>query len=157
MPNCRVLHVALFEPEIAPNAGSVGRTCLAAGAALHLIRPLGFRLQGRDLRRAGMDYWDDVDRTVHASYAAFQASFAAAYAADRVFGFSTRGTRSHWDTAFRDGDVLLFGPESRGLPDAVLAPVTPVRIPVQPEARSLNLAVAVGIAVFEAKRPGAAG
>ena len=66
-----MLHVALFEPEIAPNAGSAARTCLAAGASLHLIRPLGFRLQSRDLLRAGMDYWDDVDRIVHPSYAAF--------------------------------------------------------------------------------------
>lgn len=148
-----MLHVALLEPEIAPNAGSAARTCLAAGAALHLIRPLGFRLQGRELRRAGMDYWDEVERHVHPSYAAFRATFAPQYAAGRVFGFSTRGTSSHWETRFRDGDVLLFGPESRGLPDAVLAEVTPVRIPLEPAARSLNLAVAVGIAVFEAKRP----
>ena len=147
-----MLHVALFEPEIAPNAGSVARTCLAAGAVLHLIRPLGFRLQSRDLLRAGMDYWEAVERTVHPSYAAFRTSFADAYEARRVFGFSTRGTRSHWATAFRDGDLLLFGPESRGLPEEVLAEVMPVRIPLQPAARSLNLAVAVGIAVFEARR-----
>ena len=147
-----MLHVVLFEPEIAPNAGSVARTCLAAGAALHLIRPLGFRLHSRDLKRAGMDYWDLVEPTVHPSYAEFQRAFAAAYAGRRVFGFSTRGTRSHWETSFGDGDVLLFGPESRGLPDAVLGDVTAVRIPLQPSARSLNLAVAVGVAVFEARR-----
>ena len=157
MPHCRVLHVALFEPEIAPNAGSVARTCLAAGAALHLIRPLGFRLHSRDVRRAGMDYWDDVPRTVHASYGAFRTSFGAAYDARRVFGFTTRGLQTHGETRFQDGDVLMFGPESRGLPAAVLSEVTSVRIPLEPSARSLNLAVAVGIAVFVARQDVLAG
>lgn len=147
-----MLHVALFEPEIAPNTGSVARTCLAAGASLHLIRPLGFRLSDRKLARAGMDYWDRVDPTVHASYEAFRAAFAHAYGTGRVFGFTTRGERTHWETAFVDGAVLLFGPESRGLPDAVLGEVAPVRIPMQPGARSLNVAVAVGVALFEATR-----
>lgn len=147
-----MLHIALFEPEIAPNTGSVARTCLAAGASLHLIRPLGFRLSDRQLARAGMDYWDRVDRTVHASYEAFQAAFEHAYDAGRVFGFTTRGERTHWETIFADGDVLLFGPESRGLPDAVLDEVVPVRIPMERSTRSLNVAVAVGIGLFEATR-----
>lgn len=147
-----VLHVALFEPEIAPNAGSAARTCLAAGAALHLIRPLGFRLHDSALARAGMDYWERADVRVHDSYAAFVTHARDAYARRRVFGLTTRGARTHYETSFADGDVLLFGPESRGLPAAVLAEIQTVRIPMHPEARSLNLAVAVGITVFEAQR-----
>lgn len=144
--------MVLFEPEIAPNTGSVARTCLAAGAQLHLVRPLGFRLHDAALARAGMDYWERADVRIHDSYPAFVAEFATAYAQRRVFGFTTRATDTHWDTEFWDGDVLLFGPESRGLPAAVLAEIHAVRIPMQPGARSLNLAVSVGIAVYEANR-----
>lgn len=147
-----MLHVALLEPEIAPNVGSAARTCLAAGAALHLIRPLGFRLTDAALARAGMDYWDRADVRVHASYGAFVTACEDAYRRTRVFGFTTRAQARHDATAFHDGDVLLFGPESRGLPAAVLADVEPVRIEMEPGARSINLAVAVGVGVFEARR-----
>lgn len=147
-----MLHVALFEPEIAPNAGNVARTCVSAGAALHLIRPFGFRLHDTALARAGMDYWDRADIRIHDSYASFVGHAADAYGRQRVFGLTTKGDRTHYETSFEDGDVLLFGPESRGLPPAVLAEMQPTRIPMNAEARSLNLAVAVGIAVYEAKR-----
>lgn len=148
-----MVHVALLEPEIAPNAGSVARTCLATGATLHLIRPLGFRLDDASLARAGMDYWDRAEIRIHESYARFVERHAAAYGAGRVHGFTSRADVRHSLVAYLPGDILLFGPESRGLPDEILREVGPVRIPMRPEARSLNLAVAVAIGVYEALRP----
>lgn len=147
-----VLHVALLEPEIAPNTGSVARTCLAAGAALHLIRPLGFRLTDARLRRSGMDYWDALGVTVHAGWAVFEEAFAAHFEAGRAFALSTRADGTLAEASFAADDLLLFGPESRGLPPEVLARARPVRIPMTPEARSLNLAVAVAVTVYEAWR-----
>ena len=143
--------VALVEPEIPPNTGNIARLCAATGTPLHLIEPLGFRLTDKHLRRAGLDYWDAVDLTRHASYAAFEQALAPA----RCFLFSTRGTRLYSEVAYRPGDVLVFGSESRGLPDALLAahPAEVVGIPVQADrVRSLNLANAVAIALYEALR-----
>lgn len=147
-----MLHVALFEPEIAGNVGNVARTCVASGAELHLIRPYGFRLTDEAVRRAGMDYWHDTVLTQHASFGAFQAAFAEAFTAGRVFAFTTKATGAYTDVTYRDGDILLFGPESRGLPEPVRKLCTSVRVPMQPSARSLNLAVSVGIGVYEAWR-----
>jgi tRNA (cytidine/uridine-2'-O-)-methyltransferase len=144
------LHVVLLEPEIAANTGSIGRTCVAAGAMLWLVRPLGFRLDDRSLRRAGLDYWphlawklvDGLDEVV------------AALGRDRLWSFSTKATCTYTDVRYQPGDALVFGPESRGLPARWLAerPDRAVRIPIRPEARCLNLANAVAIAVFEVVR-----
>ncbi len=147
-----MLHVALLEPEIAGNVGNIARTCVAVGAELHLIRPYGFRLTDEAVRRAGMDYWHDTKLTEHVSFAAFQKSFAEAFTAQRVFAFSTKATTSYSHVDYRSGDVLLFGPESRGLPEVIRSTCAPVRIPMQPEARSLNLAVSVGVGLYEAWR-----
>jgi tRNA (cytidine/uridine-2'-O-)-methyltransferase len=145
------LHVVLFEPEIAANAGAIGRTCVAAGATLWLVRPLGFRLDDRHRRRAGLDYWEHLDvRVVDALDEA-----AAAIGRDRLWSFTTKATRPYTDAPFRPGDGLVFGPESRGLPPRWLAAQSPerlLRIPMRPEARSLNLANAAAIGLYEAVR-----
>jgi tRNA (cytidine/uridine-2'-O-)-methyltransferase len=144
------LHVILVEPEIAANTGSIGRTCVAAGAALWLVRPLGFHLDDRHLRRAGLDYWDHLDLHVVNSLGEAEASLRLG----RFWYFSTRARRSYTAAEFAIGDALVFGPETRGLPERFLsdAPERALRIPIRPEARSLNLANAVAIAVFEAVR-----
>ncbi len=147
-----MLHVALFEPEIAGNVGNIARTCVAVGAELHLIRPYGFRLTDEAVRRAGMDYWRDTRLSQHASFAAFQTAFGDAFTAGRVFAFTTKATTHYSHAVYQEGDVLLFGPESRGLPAVVRRDCTEVRIPMRAEARSLNLAVSVGVGVYEAWR-----
>ena len=147
-----MLRVALFEPEIAGNVGNIARTCVAAGAELHLVRPYGFRLTGEAVRRAGMDYWEDVRLVQHVSFAAFQEMFSEAFAAGRVFAFTTKAVTLYSAMTYRDGDVLLFGPESRGLPEPVRNLCVPVKLPMQSNARSLNLAVSVGVGVYEAWR-----
>jgi tRNA (cytidine/uridine-2'-O-)-methyltransferase len=142
--------VILCQPEIAANTGAIGRTCVAAGAALWLVRPLGFRLDDRHLRRAGLDYWEHLDVRVvdHLD------EVARELGRDRLWSFSARGSRLYTEAAFRPGDGLVFGPESRGLPRPWLGecPDRSLRIPIRPEARSLNLACAVAIAVFEGIR-----
>jgi tRNA (cytidine/uridine-2'-O-)-methyltransferase len=144
------LHVILVEPEIASNTGSIGRTCVAAGAMLWLVRPLGFHLDDRHLRRAGLDYWEHLNlRVVDAL-----AEVAAALGDDRIWSFTTKAARVYTDASYEPGDALVFGPESRGLPPHWLCdrPQRALRIPIRPEARSLNLANAVSIAIFEAVR-----
>jgi tRNA (cytidine/uridine-2'-O-)-methyltransferase len=144
-----VLHLILFEPEIPPNTGNVIRLCANVGATLHLVRPLGFRLDARALRRAGMDYAELADVRVHASLAACLASLGG----PRWFAFSTQGTTRHDTVAYAPGDALVFGPETRGLPDHVLEACPPerrLRIPMVAGARSMNLANAVAVAVYEA-------
>jgi tRNA (cytidine/uridine-2'-O-)-methyltransferase len=144
------LSVILVEPEIAANTGSIGRTCVAAGASLYLVRPLGFHLDDRNLRRAGLDYWEHLDlRVVNSFDEARQAVQPGC-----LWYFSTKAERVYTDATFRPGDALVFGPETRGLPEPWLsgAAECALRIPIRPEARSLNLANAVAIAVFEALR-----
>ncbi len=144
------LHVILFEPEIAANAGAIGRSCVAAGAMLWMVRPLGFVLSDRQIRRAGLDYWPFLDLRVvdHLD------EVVEALGRERLWSFSTRASRPYTGVSYRLGDGLLFGPESRGLPRAWLddQPDRSVRIPIRPEARSLNLANAVSIGLFEALR-----
>ena len=149
------VHVVLLEPEIAANTGSIGRTCVAAGAMLWLVRPLGFRLDDRYLRRAGLDYWSHLEYRVVDNLE----EVVSALGHDRLWSFSTRVKRVYTDAAYQPGDALLFGPESRGLPARWLADNADraVRIPIRPEARSLNLANAVAIAAFEAVRQISAG
>ncbi len=147
-----MFHIVLFEPEIAGNTGTIARTCLATGAQLHLIRPLGFRLTDDALKRAGMDYWDASNVTIHTSFNAFAASFQEQFDNARVFSLTTKGTKAHSDMQFQEDDVLLFGPESRGLPEAVRTQTQQLRIPMTAEARSLNLAVSAAIMMYEAWR-----
>jgi tRNA (cytidine/uridine-2'-O-)-methyltransferase len=143
------LHVVLVEPEIPPNTGNVARLCAATGCALHLIEPLGFRIDDRELKRAGLDYWRSLDVVLHASLDAFFAE----YAPERAWFFSTRSTQGYYGAPYRRGDALVFGKETAGLPLAVLEayPERTLRIPMRPNAvRSINLATAVGIATYEA-------
>ena len=144
--------IALLEPEIAGNVGNIARTCLATGASLHLIRPFGFRLTDEALRRSGMDYWNETDVTLHASFAAFAEYASEAFEKKRVFSFTTKGQTLYTEVEYRKGDVLLFGPESRGLPEEVRGETRAVRLPMTPSARSLNLSVSAGVAVYEAWR-----
>ena len=146
-----MLHVILFRPEIPPNTGNVIRLCANSGAALHLIRPLGFELDDARLRRAGLDYHEYARVAVHDDLA----SCLAAIGAPRLFAFSTRGRVAHVDVCFADGDALLFGCETAGLPDDVLDSIPGaqrLRLPMQPHSRSLNLSNAVAVAVYEAWR-----
>ena len=147
-----MVHIALFEPEIAGNVGNIARTCLATGATLHLIRPLGFRLTDEALKRSGMDYWDEVNIEVHASFAAFSEKFVESFEKARVFALTTKSKKTYSEATYRGGDIFLFGPESRGLPEAVRAQTQPLRIPMTANARSLNLATSVGIMAYEAWR-----
>ena len=144
------LNVVLVEPEIAGNTGAVGRTCVAIGARLWLIRPLGFILDDRRIRRAGLDYWEILDVRVvnHLD------EVAQVIGHDRFWFFSTKAEIVYTDVQYHADDALVFGPESRGLPVRWLEerPDRSVRIPIRPEARSLNLANAVSIASYEAYR-----
>ena len=146
-----MFHVVLVEPEIPPNTGNVGRLCLATGAHLHLIGPLGFSLDDRALRRAGLDYWREVRVTLWASFAALR---AAQSAEARYFFLTTKSRRPYWNAEFRDGDFLVFGRETKGLPEALLAEneECAFTIPMLEKTRSLNLATAVGIVLYEAVR-----
>ncbi len=142
------LHVVLYQPEIPPNTGNVLRLCANTGAWLHLIRPLGFALDDRKLRRAGLDYRDLARVSVHDSLDAPLADLPG-----RRLALTTQGHIRHTDWAFAAGDVLLFGPETRGLPDTILATATArIRLPMTPLSRSLNLSNAVAVTVYEAWR-----
>lgn len=146
-----MLHVILYRPEIPPNTGNVIRLCANTGAALHLIRPLGFALDDARLRRAGLDYHEYARVAVHDDLAACLATLGT----PRVFAFSTRGTVAHVDARFAEGDALLFGCETAGLPAEVfeaIAPAQRLRLPMRPNSRSLNLSNTVAVAVYEAWR-----
>lgn len=146
-----MLHVILFQPEIPPNTGNVIRLCANTGAALHLIRPLGFELDDARLRRAGLDYHEYASLAVHDDLA----SCLDAIGTPRVFAFTTRGRVAHVDTRFADGDALLFGCETAGLPGEVLETIPAeqrLRLPMCPDSRSLNLSNTVAVAVYEAWR-----
>ena len=144
-----MLHVALWEPEIPPNTGNVARLCAATGATLHLIGRLGFHLDDRSLRRAGLDYWPAVNIVRHVTWDEFQKTLAP----PRLFCFSAHATTPYTSVSYEPGDALLFGSESRGLPASVLEKNPTVTIPMLTGAvRSLNLATAVGIVLYEALR-----
>ena len=148
-----MFHVVLVEPEIPPNTGNIARLCLAAGAHLHLVKPLGFSLDDKYLRRAGMDYWEQVRVTVWENW---DALYTAHLAHSRYFLLTTKTDRAYYDADFEPGDFLVFGRETRGLPESLLHGQAGqshlLTIPMQPAARSLNLATAVGIVLFEALR-----
>lgn len=145
------LSIALVEPEIPPNTGNIARLCAATGTRLHLIEPLGFQLTSAQVRRAGLDYWDSVDLTRHASLDAFHEVRDNA----RCFYFSTRAKRVYTEVAYRPGDTLVFGSESKGLPEALLDAneERTLGIPILTNhVRSLNLANAAAIVLYEALR-----
>ncbi len=143
--------VVLYQPEIPPNTGNVIRLCANTGSRLHLIHPLGFLLEDRRLRRAGLDYHEWVGVQEHQSLE----DFLARERPERLFALSTRGSHPYTEVAYRPGDALLFGPETRGLPPALLQRFPSerrLRIPMHPDQRSLNLSNAVAVVVFEAWR-----
>ncbi len=141
----------LFQPEIPPNTGNIIRLCANTGCPLHLIEPLGFELEDRRLRRAGLDYREFASLRRHASLEQFNTALGN----PRLLALSTRGGTRYDRVRYRAGDALLFGPETRGLPAEVLAALPPaqrVRIPMRPDSRSLNLSNAVALVVYEALR-----
>ena len=146
-----MLQVVLYQPEIPPNTGNIIRLCANAGAALHLIRPLGFELSEARVRRAGLDYHEMAQVHEHDSYE----DYLQATQPQRIFAISTRGSRRYSDVAFRAGDAFLFGPETRGLPQSMLdaMPASQIlRLPMRPDNRSLNLSNAVAVTLYEAWR-----
>jgi len=150
-----LLHVVLYEPEIPHNTGSVGRTCVAVGAKLWLVRPLGFRLDDYYLRRAGLDYWEHLEFEVVDDWAAL----AERLPVGQAWFFSKTAQQSYAGVEYRPGDVLVFGSESQGLPPTLLEAhrERALRIPIRPLARSLNLSNSVAIVAFEAVRQGVGG
>lgn len=144
------LHIVLFEPEIPPNTGNISRLCACTGIRLHLVHPLGFDINDKQLKRAGLDYWPFLNVREHADWTAVRNELHG----HRCFGLSTRGEQSIWQTSFEAGDVLVMGPETRGLPDRVLADIHALRIPMRDDApvRSLNLSSACAIVAYEALR-----
>lgn len=152
-----MVDVVLYQPEIPPNAGNVIRLCANTGTPLHLVQPLGFSIDDRQLRRAGLDYHELANMRVHADWAACRAALAGR----RLFAFTTRSSQLLQAVAFEPGDVFVFGPETAGLPAEVLGEFAAdrrVRLPMVPGNRSLNLSNAVAVAVYEAwRRSGYAG
>ena len=145
------MNVVLYEPEIPPNTGSVARLCAATRTTLHLVEPLGFEIDDKHLKRAGLDYWPQVDLRVHGSWE----EFAALHGGARFLFFSKKATRSYASARFRREDFLVFGPETRGLPESLLAAneADSYVIPMMNAAvRSLNLASAVSIVLYEGLR-----
>lgn len=146
-----MFHVALFQPEIPPNTGNIIRLCANSGCQLHLIEPLGFELDDKRLRRAGLDYHEYAPVQRHATLDDCLRSVKPT----RVLAFTTKATRNYAQMNFQAGDMLLFGPESRGLPEDVRASIPEelrLRMPMRPESRSLNLSNAVAVVVYEAWR-----
>jgi tRNA (cytidine/uridine-2'-O-)-methyltransferase len=146
-----VFHVVLYQPEIPPNTGNIIRLCANTGSMLHLVHPLGFDVSDKRLRRAGLDYREFAEVRQHADFDAFLDAVAPA----RWFALSTRGRQRYDQVGFRPGDALVFGPETRGLPQAMLDGLPPerrLRLPMRPGVRSLNLANSVAVVVYEAWR-----
>jgi tRNA (cytidine/uridine-2'-O-)-methyltransferase len=145
-----MFNVVLVEPEIPPNTGNVGRLCLASGSVLHLVKPLGFSLEDRQLKRAGLDYWDEVDVRTWNSFDELERHLAAD---TRYFFVTTKSRRAYYDVEFQRGDFLVFGRETKGLPEPLLRSNSEscITIPMR-GTRSLNLATAVAIVLFEAIR-----
>lgn len=146
-----MFHVVLYQPEIPPNTGNIIRLCANTGSRLHLIHPLGFVLEDSKLRRAGLDYHEWAEVRDHPDLATFLQEVQPA----RLFAMSTRGTRRYDQAAFAAGDAFLFGPETRGLPAALLGSLAPeqiLRLPMRPNVRSLNLSNSVAVVVYEAWR-----
>jgi tRNA (cytidine/uridine-2'-O-)-methyltransferase len=144
------LKIALLQPQIAPNTGNIARLCVATGTPLHLVRPMGFNLSDKNVRRSAMDYWEKLNLTLHDD----DQAFFRAVALDRFWLFSTKGSTGLWDVEFADGDWLIFGSETSGISETILSanPTRAVRIPQVAGERCLNLSTAAGIGLFEALR-----
>ncbi|SDK82679.1 tRNA (cytidine/uridine-2'-O-)-methyltransferase [Methylophilus rhizosphaerae] len=146
-----MFHIVLFEPEIPPNTGNIIRLCANAGAKLHLVKPLGFELSDKHLKRAGLDYHEYAELKVYENWLECQQALQG----KRMFALTTKGSTRHSDLQFQDEDVFVFGPESRGLPEEIRAQFTPehrVRLPMLPHSRSLNLSNSAAILLYEAWR-----
>ena len=146
-----MFHIVLYEPEIPANTGNIIRLCANTGAQLHLIKPLGFDLDDKKLRRAGLDYHECAGVKTYETLAALLATLNSA----RVFAFSTKAQRCYAEVSYQQGDVFLYGPETRGLPASVLASLGEshcLRLPMMPESRSLNLSNTVAVSLYEAWR-----
>ncbi len=143
-------HIVLHQPEIPSNTGNIGRTCVATGASLHLIEPLGFRLNEKMVKRAGMDYWDKLDVTRYTNYQDFLEKNPGA----KIYYLSTKGPRAYTEVEYEPDCYLMFGKESAGIPEEILKdnPDSCVRIPMLPGIRSLNLSNSVAIVLYEALR-----
>ena len=144
------IHIVLFEPEIPQNTGNIARTCAATGASLHLIKPMGFTVDDKKLKRAGLDYWDKLDITYYEGLADFTEKHPDA----KIYYFTTKARNLYTDIAYPDDVYIMFGKESAGLPESLLVkhPDTAVRLPMREGLRSLNLSNTVAIAVFEILR-----
>lgn len=144
------LNIVLLEPEIPANTGNIGRTCVATGSRLHLIEPLGFRLNEKEIRRAGMDYWDDLDVTRYLNWEDFLSKNPNA----KLYFATTKGKQVYSDVSFEPDAYLVFGKESAGIPEELLIkyPKNCIRIPMMGETRSLNLSNSVAVIVYEALR-----
>ena len=143
--------IALFEPEIPPNTGNIIRLCANTGAALHLIEPLGFKLEDKQLKRAGLDYHEYANLTLHKNWA----DFKLALQGSRIFAMTTKGSQNYTKVDFKAGDVFLFGPETRGLPEEIRAEFLPenrLRLPMLLDSRSLNLSNSAAVLLYEAWR-----
>lgn len=145
-----MFHIVLVEPEIPQNTGNIARTCAATGSVLHLVRPLGFDISEKQVKRAGLDYWHLVSVCVHDSFGELLEEYPGA----RFFFFTTKAKKTYTEACYRDGDFLVFGKETKGLPEELLIQHTDtcVRIPMIGESRSLNLSNSAAIAVYEALR-----
>ncbi len=145
-----MFNIVLVEPEIPQNTGNIVRTCHATGCRLHLVRPLGFEVSDRYLKRAGLDYWDEVEIFYYDGFSELETAFPSA----RFWYFTTKGFNRHCDVNFKDGDFLVFGKETKGLPEELLLKNREncLRIPMIGETRSLNLSNSVAIAVYEGLR-----
>jgi tRNA (cytidine/uridine-2'-O-)-methyltransferase len=146
-----MIDIVLFEPEIPPNTGNIIRLCANTGVRLHLVEPLGFSMDTKALRRAGLDYHEFAEVTVHSDWAALRSVLDG----HRLFALTTKGSASFYAARFEADDVLVFGPETRGLPSEILAEFEPgsrLRLPMKPDSRSLNLSNTVAVAVYEVWR-----
>lgn len=144
------LHIVLYHPEIPANTGNIGRLCVGSGSTLHLIKPCRFLLTDKEIKRAGLDYWPKLKLQMHDSLKELHARFPQS----RFFYCSTKGTTSYTDVSYRKGDMFVFGPESSGLPQALLDEHAQscITIPMHPDIRSLNLSNSVAIILYEALR-----
>lgn len=146
-----MFEIVLYQPEIPPNTGNIIRLCANSGTRLHLVKPLGFTLEDKQLKRAGLDYHEYASLAVHEDWKACKQALAGR----RMFALTTKGSTRHSNIQFQPGDVFVFGPETRGLPEEIRAEFSPehrVRLPMMPESRSLNLSNSAAILLYEAWR-----
>jgi len=146
-----MFNIVLFEPEIPPNTGNIIRLCANTGAQLHLVKPLGFALENKQLKRAGLDYHEYANLQIHENWEACKAALAG----HRMFAITTKGSANYAQSQFKEGDVFVFGPETRGLPEEIrneFEPTNRLRLPMLPESRSLNLSNSAAVLLYEAWR-----